>query len=76
MNLTLTYPAVTRLRMAETIQAATKMIEQGHVRVGTETVSKSKSMTASQPMLPGDVTNVDVLQRTRHSWSPGSSKTS
>ncbi|RKU46643.1 Small subunit (SSU) processome component [Coniochaeta pulveracea] len=28
---------MTRLRMAETVQAATKMIEQGHVRVGTET---------------------------------------
>ncbi|KAG5751808.1 hypothetical protein H9Q69_006747 [Fusarium xylarioides] len=28
-----------RLRMAETVQAATKMIEQGHVRVGTETVT-------------------------------------
>lgn len=25
------------LRMAETVQAATKLIEQGHVRVGTET---------------------------------------
>ena len=25
--------------MSETIQAATKMIEQGHVRVGTETVT-------------------------------------
>ena len=30
---------MTRLRMAETIQAATKFIEQGHVRVGTETVT-------------------------------------
>jgi U3 small nucleolar ribonucleoprotein protein IMP3 len=30
---------LTRLRMAETIQAATKIIEQGHVRVGTETIS-------------------------------------
>ncbi|KAM5352565.1 hypothetical protein ACJ41O_005287 [Fusarium nematophilum] len=30
---------MTRLRMAETVQAATKMIEQGHVRVGTETVT-------------------------------------
>ncbi|KAK0752341.1 hypothetical protein B0T18DRAFT_319867 [Schizothecium vesticola] len=29
---------MTRLRMAETVQAATKMIEQGHVRVGTEEV--------------------------------------
>ncbi|GKT68021.1 hypothetical protein ColTof4_00444 [Colletotrichum tofieldiae] len=28
---------MTRLRMAETVQAATKLIEQGHVRVGTET---------------------------------------
>lgn len=27
-----------RLRMAETVQAATKMIEQGHVRVGVEEV--------------------------------------
>ncbi|RYC62122.1 hypothetical protein CHU98_g4115 [Xylaria longipes] len=27
---------MTRLRMAETVQAATKMIEQGHVRVGVE----------------------------------------
>lgn len=30
---------MTRLRMAETVQAATKIVEQGHVRVGTETVS-------------------------------------
>lgn len=36
--------------MAETIQAATKMIEQGHVRVGTETVSKLLST------LPCDLT--------------------
>lgn len=30
---------MTRLRMAETVQAATKTIEQGHVRVGTETIT-------------------------------------
>ena len=30
---------MTRLRMAETVQAATKIIEQGHVRVGTEAVT-------------------------------------
>ena len=30
---------MTRLRMAETVQAANKIIEQGHVRVGTETVT-------------------------------------
>jgi U3 small nucleolar ribonucleoprotein protein IMP3 len=30
---------MTRLRMAETVQAATKMVEQGHVRLGTETVT-------------------------------------
>ncbi|TAQ86329.1 hypothetical protein B7494_g5347 [Chlorociboria aeruginascens] len=30
---------MTRLRMAETVQAATKFIEMGHVRVGTETVT-------------------------------------
>ncbi|OAA33427.1 U3 small nucleolar ribonucleoprotein IMP3 [Moelleriella libera RCEF 2490] len=30
---------MTRLRMAENVQAATKMIEQGHVRVGVETVT-------------------------------------
>ncbi|EKD12910.1 hypothetical protein LZ554_007313 [Drepanopeziza brunnea f. sp. 'monogermtubi'] len=30
---------MTRLRMAETVQAATKIIEQGHVRVGTETIT-------------------------------------
>ncbi|KAL2111052.1 hypothetical protein VUR80DRAFT_360 [Thermomyces stellatus] len=30
---------MTRLRMAETVQAATKLIEQGHVRVGTDTVT-------------------------------------
>lgn len=30
---------MTRLRMSETVQAATKMIEQGHVRVGTETIT-------------------------------------
>lgn len=30
---------MTRLRMAETVQAATKIVEQGHVRVGTETVT-------------------------------------
>ena len=27
---------MTRLRMADTVQAATKIVEQGHVRVGTE----------------------------------------
>ena len=30
---------MTRLRMAEHVTAAIKMIEQGHVRVGTETVT-------------------------------------
>ena len=30
---------MTRLRMAETVQAATKTVEQGHVRVGTEVVT-------------------------------------
>jgi U3 small nucleolar ribonucleoprotein protein IMP3 len=30
---------MTRLRMAETVQAASKFIEQGHVRVGTETIT-------------------------------------
>ncbi|KAI0134057.1 hypothetical protein BJ170DRAFT_591050 [Xylariales sp. AK1849] len=30
---------MTRLRMAETVQAATKMIEQGHVRVGTDAIT-------------------------------------
>ncbi|KAJ4155234.1 hypothetical protein LMH87_000490 [Akanthomyces muscarius] len=30
---------MTRLRMAETVQAATKLIEQGHVRVGVETIT-------------------------------------
>ncbi|KFY74589.1 hypothetical protein V499_05395 [Pseudogymnoascus sp. VKM F-103] len=30
---------MTRLRMAETVQAATKIVEQGHVRVGTEAVT-------------------------------------
>lgn len=30
---------MTRLRMAENVRAATTMVEQGHVRVGTETVT-------------------------------------
>ena len=30
---------MTRLRMSETVQTATKLIEQGHVRVGTETIT-------------------------------------
>lgn len=30
---------MTRLRMAETVQTATTLIEQGHVRVGTETIT-------------------------------------
>lgn len=30
---------MTRLKMAETVQAATKMIEQGHVRVGTDSIT-------------------------------------
>ena len=30
---------MTRLRMAENLTAATKMVEQGHVRVGTETIT-------------------------------------
>ncbi|KAG7004420.1 hypothetical protein G7Y79_00025g057060 [Physcia stellaris] len=30
---------MTRLRMAETVQAASKFVEQGHVRVGTEVVT-------------------------------------
>lgn len=32
---------MTRLRMADHIQGATKLIEQGHVRVGTEVVTVS-----------------------------------
>ncbi|KAK5115535.1 hypothetical protein LTR62_001194 [Meristemomyces frigidus] len=32
---------MTRLRMAETVSAANKFIEQGHVRVGTEVVTDS-----------------------------------
>ncbi|MCJ1307856.1 Small subunit (SSU) processome component [Agyrium rufum] len=32
---------MTRLRMADTVQAANKFIEQGHVRVGTEVVNDS-----------------------------------
>ena len=31
-------PNISSLRMAETVQAATKLIEQGHVRVGVEEV--------------------------------------
>ncbi|KAL9103300.1 MAG: hypothetical protein Q9163_001642 [Psora crenata] len=30
---------MTRLRMAETVQAAVKFVEQGHVRVGTEVIT-------------------------------------
>ncbi|KAH6655396.1 hypothetical protein BKA67DRAFT_560562 [Truncatella angustata] len=30
---------MTRLKMAETVQAATKMIESGHVRVGTDSIT-------------------------------------
>jgi U3 small nucleolar ribonucleoprotein protein IMP3 len=30
---------MTRLRMADTVQAAIKFIEQGHVRVGTEVIT-------------------------------------
>jgi U3 small nucleolar ribonucleoprotein protein IMP3 len=30
---------MTRLHMAETVQAATAMIEQGHVRVGTDAIT-------------------------------------
>lgn len=30
---------MTRLRMSETVQMATKFVEQGHVRVGTEVVT-------------------------------------
>jgi U3 small nucleolar ribonucleoprotein protein IMP3 len=30
---------MTRLRMADTVQAASQFIEQGHVRVGTEVVT-------------------------------------
>ena len=36
---TKTASRLTRLRMAETLQAATKLIEQGHVRVGTEPIT-------------------------------------
>ncbi|KAI3394695.1 hypothetical protein diail_2442 [Diaporthe ilicicola] len=39
---------MTRLRMAETIQAATKMIEQGHVRVGTETITDPAFLVTRQ----------------------------
>ena len=31
---------MTRLKMADTVQAATKFVEQGHVRVGTEVVTE------------------------------------
>jgi len=30
---------MTRMHMVETVQAATKMVEQGHVRVGTVTIT-------------------------------------
>jgi len=30
---------MTRLRMADTVQASLKLIEQGHVRVGTDVVT-------------------------------------
>ncbi|KAJ4422580.1 U3 small nucleolar ribonucleoprotein imp3 [Gnomoniopsis sp. IMI 355080] len=39
---------MTRLRMAEHIQAATKMIEQGHVRVGTETITDPAFLVTRQ----------------------------
>lgn len=32
---------MTRLKMADTVQAATKFVEQGHVRVGTEVVTEA-----------------------------------
>lgn len=37
---------MTRLRMAQTLQAAVKYVEQGHVRVGTDTVTDCESFPA------------------------------
>ena len=42
---------MTRLRMAETVSAANKFIEQGHVRVGTEVVTDSAFMVTRHVVL-------------------------
>lgn len=42
VNIRCSFPSLlqVRLKMAETIKAATKLIEQGHVRVGPQTVTE------------------------------------
>lgn len=42
---------MTRLRMAETVSAANKFIEQGHVRVGTEVVTDSAFLVTRYVMI-------------------------
>jgi len=52
---------MTRLRMAETVSAANKFIEQGHVRVGTEVVTDSAFMVTRHVVLP--VVRFDVANK-------------
>jgi U3 small nucleolar ribonucleoprotein protein IMP3 len=58
---------MTRLRMAETVQAATKIIEQGHVRVGTEPITDTaylvtKSMEDFVTWVDGSKIKRNILQ--------------
>jgi len=55
---------MTRLRMAETIQGATTLIEQGHVRVGTEPVTDTAFLVTRS--MEDFVTWVDGSKIKRH----------
>lgn len=43
---------MTRLRMSETVSAANKFVEQGHVRVGTEVVTDPAFLVTRYAMRP------------------------
>jgi len=55
---------MTRLRMAETVQGATTLIEQGHVRVGTEPVTDTAFLVTRS--MEDFVTWVDGSKIKRH----------
>ena len=55
---------MTRLRMAETVQGATTLIEQGHVRVGTEPVTDTAFLVSRS--MEDFVTWVDGSKIKRH----------
>jgi ribosomal protein S4E len=66
---------MTRLRMAETVQAATKLIEQGHVRVGTEPITDTAFLVTREYLeVPGKAGRFRFTigsDHHRHCWRLG-----